>query len=253
MIFTSEEQIQTFREGGRVLAEIIQKVSQAAVPGIMTKDLDKLTRELISHYGVKPSFLGYNNFPAVICLSVNDEAVHAPPSLRRLNGGDLLKIDMGIVHGGFHTDSAITILVGGEKAAKALGAAEKLHLMAVTRDALMAGIAEAQPGNQIRDIGAAVQRVADKNKVKVLKELGGHGIGEKLHEEPFVPNFNDRQYREKIVPGMALAIEPIFALSTEDVVDGDDGLTYKTVDGSLAAHFEHTILVTDSGPVVITE
>lgn len=237
------------REGGKILKKILDELAAKARPGVKTEDLEKLARELILKHGVEPSFLGYMDYPAVLCTSINEEAVHALPSARKLKEGDLLKLDFGVVHGGFHTDSAVTVLVGdsGQKEY-----ALQRKLIAVTREALEKGMAQAKSGNSVSDIGAAVQKHVEKNGLAVVKELGGHGIGKKLHEEPFIPNFKDTDMDLVLRPGMVIAIEPIVSAGDWRIKDSSDGFGYLTRDGSFSAHFEHTLAITEKGPEVLT-
>jgi methionyl aminopeptidase len=205
---------------------------------------------------VKPSFLGYLDYPAVVCTSINDEAVHGVPSSRELQEGDLLKLDMGVIHEGLHTDMATTLLVSGAGAITKRFSKRFAHhrrLMRATQLALDAAIKVARPGNMVYHIGEAAEKVLQKHDCTVLKELGGHGIGRELHEEPFVPNWNDRDATAPLVPGMTIALEPIASIGTEwRIKDGKDGFVHTTKDGSLAAHFEHTIAITDNKPLVLT-
>jgi len=251
MILKKPEQIQAMREGGKILAEILRDLAQMAKPGITTRAIDTRARELIDQYGVETSFLGYNDYPDVICLSVNEEAVHAVPSDRVLQEGDLLKLDFGVVHRGLHTDSAITVIVSDTPNSKQYK--DKLALIRVTREALYAGIAAARAGNTVGHIGAAIQEVVEKNGLTVVKELGGHGIGDTLHQDPFISNFGDPGEGDELLPGMALALEPIVSNGGWKIKDGDDGQAYVMKDGSLSAHFEHTIIITEKAPIIVTE
>lgn len=242
----TKEEIKTMKEGGEILAKILRKLTEEVRPGITTKHLEKLARELVLSYGVKSSFLGFENYPAVLCTSVNEEIVHGIPSDRVLNPGDVLKLDMGTYHNGFHADSAVTVIVGDETDF------QKRELMRVTREALEIGIRQAKPGNTTGDIGAAVQEFVRKNGFEVVQDLVGHGIGEELHEWPQVPNFGKRGQGDKLVPGMVIAIEPMVVTGKKRTKIGKDGFTYITVDGGLAAHFEHTVAITEKGPYVLT-
>lgn len=253
MIIKTEEQKQAFIEGGQILSAILCELVTVVKPGISTRSLDTLARQLIEHYKVKPSFLGYNKFPAVVCTSVNEEAVHGVPSNRVVKEGDLLKIDFGIVYKGFHTDTAVTVLVTQKTPKESPQYAEKRKLISVTRDALAAGIKRAKAGNTIADIGQAIQDFVEENGFTIVKELGGHGIGTKLHEEPFIPNYPDGSFRTKLVPGMVIALEPIVSNGDWRIVDGPDGFAYVMKDKSLSAHFEHTVIVTEHGPLVVTK
>lgn len=256
MILEKPEQVEAMKEGGKILAGILRELAAVTKVGITTNDLEKRARELIAQYGVESSFLGYVvggvKYPAVLCTSINDETVHAIPSDRVLQEGDLLKLDFGVIHKGLHTDSALTVLVSdnpGKPEHK-----DKMTLIRVTREALYAGIAKARVGNTVGDIGAAIQEVVEqKNNFHVVKELGGHGIGEILHDDPFVANWGQPGEGDNLVAGMALAIEPISSTGSWKIKDSTDGFGYLTKDNSLSAHFEHTIIVTDNGPLIVTE
>jgi methionyl aminopeptidase len=252
----SAQQINDMQEGGTILSTILKELVAYVKPGMSTNDFDVLARERMQHYGVKPSFLGYNNFPAVLCTSINEQAVHAIPTDRKLEEGDLFKIDIGIVHKGLHTDTAVTVLVSDSNAVGKFfkrGYSKKKKLIAATRDALMAGIAKARVGNTIGDIGQAISDVVEDHGFVIVRELGGHGIGTRLHEDPFIPNYRDGSYNDPLVVGMAIAIEPIVSLSSSKIKDGDDGFAYSTKDDSLSAHFEHTIIVTEKAPIIVTQ
>lgn len=250
----TKEEIQTMKEGGKILAEILNKLAETVRPGITTNDLEKLARELVLYYKVRPSFLGYDGYPAALCTSVNEEIVHAVPSERVLKDGDVLKLDMGISHKGFHTDSAVTIVVGDSKDK------EKIKLLNVTKEALNIGISKAKVGNTIGDIGSAIQKYVDQNGFNVVRDLVGHGIGKELHEPPQVPNyiqFGDinklaRHELVELVEGMVIAIEPMVVVGEWKIKNSKDGFGFITKDGKLAAHFEHTVAITDKGPVILT-
>ena len=250
----SPAEIQIMREGGKILAEIIKKLSDEVKPGITTKDIDKLMRELILFYKVKPAFLGYGGFPASVCTSINDEVVHCVPSERRLEQGQIISLDMGIIHGGFNLDAAITMpVLGNLNYWQWAKLNSRLHqLIEVTREALCAGIKEAKVGNNVGKIGHAIQLIVEKHKFGVVRDLVGHGIGRKLHEEPHVPNFGSPDDGIKLEEGMVIAIEPITTVGDWRVIKGRDGFTYKTKDGSYAAHFEHTVAITKKGPRILT-
>lgn len=233
-----------------MLGRMLDELSAFAKVGMTTKEVSERARQLISDAGVKPGFLHYNGYPDVICLSVNEQSVHTPGSNRILNDGDLLKLDFGIVHGGFNTDSARTVLVAHNPDDKVHS--EKRRLMQATREALDAGIAQCVAGNHLGDIGHAVQKRVEQDGFTVVRELGGHGIGRKLHEEPWVSNIGSRGEGIKLEVGMVLALEPITTMGKWHIKDGTDGFTYDMKDGSLSAHFEHTIAITDNGPEVLT-
>ncbi len=253
MIFIkTESEISIMREGGKILAEIIRKISQAVRPDIPTKDLDKLARELFRFYNVKPAFLNYNGFPASVCVSLNDEVVHGVPSGRIMKEGDLLSLDLGIVHKGFFTDSAVTMpVLGGLTRDKWAKDNQELNkLIETARTALNAGIKQAKIGNRLGKISNAIQGVVEKEGFGVIREMVGHGVGQKLHEEPQVPNYGQPDEGPVLEEGMVLAIEPMVSVGDWHLIQ--DGLTYKTKDGSYAAHFEHTVAVTKKGPLVLT-
>ena len=252
--FKSPEEIEIMRQGGKILTEIIKKLSEAVVPGIATKDLDKLSRELVFSYGVKPAFLGYGGFPATVCISVNDEVVHGVPSARILKEGDIAGIDMGIIYQGLNLDSAVTMPVLGnmshEQWAKENPELDKL--LRVTKEALSIGIKQARAGRRVGEIGYAIQEFVEKNSFSVVRDLVGHGIGYKLHEEPQVPNYGNPTDGSILAEGMTIAIEPMVNIGDWHVKTGHDGFTYQTRDGSYSAHFEHTILVTRKNAEILT-
>ena len=248
----TESEISIMREGGKILAEIIRKVSQAVKPGIPTKDLERLARELFRFYGVRPAFLNYNGFPASVCVSLNDEVVHGVPSDRIMKEGDVLSLDLGIVHKGFFTDSAVTVPVLGELTREQWAKDDpKLNkLIETTRAALNAGIKQAKAGNRLGEISNTIQSVVEKEGFGVIREMVGHGVGRKLHEEPQVPNYGSFDEGPVLEEGMVLAIEPMVSIGDWHLIQ--DGLVYKTRDGSCAAHFEHTVAITKKSPLVLT-
>lgn len=247
----SKAEIALLRESGRVVATILQQLREAAKPGVTTGELDELAREGIKKAGVKPAWLGYAPggkppFPGVICASINEEVVHGIPSRKRkLREGDIVGLDFGIIREGWFGDHAVTIPVG-----EVTDEAKKL--IQVTREALELGIAQARPGNRIYDIGAAIQAHAEKHGYSVVRDFVGHGLGRRLHEEPQVPNYGPGGQGMRIKPGMVLAIEPMVNAGTWQVEELDDDWTAVTADGKLSAHFEHTIAVTEDGPIVLT-
>jgi len=246
-------------EGGKILAEILKKLSGAVKPGITTNKLEELARELVLSYGVKPSFLGYDGFPSALCTSVNDEIVHGVPSDRILQDGDLLKLDMGVLHKGFHTDSAITVLIGSVEG----GPPQAMKLVNITKEALRIGVSKAKVGNTLGDIGSAIQKYVEQNGFNVVRDLVGHGIGRKLHEPPQVMNYLPRGRKaasqsghyegEELKEGMVIAIEPMVVTGDWKTKNSEDGFGFVTKDGGLAAHFEHTVAITNSGPLVLTQ
>ena len=243
----SAREIEVMAEGGRILHATLDLLRREAKPGMSTLDLDRMAEEFIrSHPGAVPSFKGLYGFPGTLCTSINEEIVHGIPSKRRvLVEGDVLSIDVGVKFGGYHTDSAATIPIGkvDEKSQR---------LMDVTRRSLEAGIAAAQPGNHIGDIGAAVQEVVEAAGFSVVRDLVGHGIGEEFHEEPQVPNYGKPKRGTKLVPGLTIAIEPMVNAGGHKTRMLSDKWTIVTVDGSRSAHFEHTVAITEAGPRVLT-
>lgn len=242
----TKEEIYLMKEGGKILAEILKKLSEAVKPGITTNDLEKLAGELILSYGVESSFLGFDGYPNILCTSFNNEVVHAIPSSRILKEGDLLKIDMGVLHKGFHTDSAITVLVGNK------GDSVKRNLIQTTKESLEIGISKAKVGHTLGDIGAAIQKHVEDRGFNVIRDLVGHGIGRELHEPPQVLNYGQPGTGEKFVAGMVIAIEPMVVTGKWAIKNGKDGYAFVTKDGGLAAHFEHTVAITERGPDVLT-
>ncbi|MEK7121177.1 MAG: type I methionyl aminopeptidase [Patescibacteria group bacterium] len=250
------EDIKIMKEGGEILAKILRRLSQEVKPGITTNHLEKLACELISSYKVKSSFLGFDGYPAVLCTSINDEIVHAVPSDRVLKEGDLLKIDMGVLHKDFHTDSAITVLVGQKDKVihtTPLNGVSPQVLISVTKEALNIGISKAKAGNTVGDIGSAIQKYVEQNGLNVIRDLVGHGIGKELHEPPQVLNYGKAGQGEKLIPGMVIAIEPMVVTGKWGIKNGKDGYAFVTKDGGLAAHFEHTVAITDVGPLILTK
>src|SRR3989344_3361280 len=252
----TEKEIEIMREGGKILAEILNKLSESVKPEITTNDLEKLACELVLSYKVKPSFLGFDGYPNILCTSVNDEIVHAIPSNRVLKDGDLLKIDMGVLHKGFHTDSAITVLVGQKDEVihiTTLNVVNPKLLISVTKEALEIGISKAKVGNHLGNLGAAIQKHVEDSGFNIVRDLVGHGIGRELHEPPQVLNYGKAGQGEKLEEGMVIAIEPMVVTGKWGIKNGKDGYAFVTKDGGLAAHFEHTVAITDDGPVTLTK
>jgi len=233
------------REAGRVTARALRAVGDAVVPGVTTAELDEVAVEVIRAAGAKPAFLGYHGFPATICASRNCEVVHGIPGKLRLQEGDIISIDMGAIVDGYFGDSARTFPVGRVSQ-------EAARLLDVTARSLEAGIAAARPGGRLYDIGAAVQAVAEGGGFSVVREYVGHGIGRAMHEEPQVPNYGTAGKGPTLLPGMVLAIEPMINAGTAQVRQLKDGWTVVTADGALSAHFEHTVAITEDGPVILT-
>jgi methionyl aminopeptidase len=242
----SREEIALMREAGRIVSEILDALEKAVAPGVTTWDLDALAEKLIYQKGARPAFKGYHGFPACLCASVNHEVVHGIPSKRRtLREGDLMKLDFGVVYRGFYGDSARTVPVGKVSA-------EAQALLEATRQALHKGIQAMVPGNRVGDIGHAVQRYVEARGYSVARGFTGHGIGRRLHEEPEVPNVGQRGSGMKLRPGMVLAVEPMVNQGTDEVELLEDDWTAITLDRKLSAHFEHTVLITEGGPEVLT-
>lgn len=238
-------------EGGRRLGAVLQRLKAAVAPGVTTLELDHAARALIVAGGDIPAFLNYRPegarraYPYTLCTSVNNAVVHGQPSTYALREGDIIKLDLGLRHEELYLDAAITVGVGAVSA-------EAKKLMAVTEESLYAGIKEAKVGHTLGDIGYAIERVARKNGFSVADGLTGHGIGKNLHEEPTVFNYGDKGTGAKLVRGMVLAIEPMFAVHGGAIVQlKDEG--YGTADRSLAAHFEHTVAITEKGPLILTK
>ena len=234
-------------QGGRILSQTLQTLRASVRPGVSTAELDAIAESFIrGHDGATPAFKGLYGFPGSICASINDEIVHGIPSKKRvLREGDVISLDVGVGYRGFFTDSAITVPVGSVD-----GKTERL--LTVTAKALEAGIAAATVGNHIGDIGAAVQGVVEAAGFSVVRDLVGHGIGVEFHEEPQVPNYGKPKRREKLVPGLTLAIEPMVNAGGPATRTLQDRWTIVTADGSTSAHFEHTVAITEDGPKVLT-
>jgi len=247
----NEEDIALLREGGKHLACILEELATLVRPGVRTMELEEAARAAIARAGDTPSFLGYQAegmgtpYPAALCTSVNNEVVHGIPGDRVLVDGDIIGLDLGLVHTGMYLDSALTVPVG--KISK-----ELKELLQVTEEALAAGIAVARPGAHTGDIGAAVAAVAKAHHYKIIKELSGHGVGYAVHEAPEVPNYGRAGEGEELIAGMVIAIEPMFSFSDSSVEVAPDGFTFRTVNGSASAHAEHTVLITSSGSDILT-
>lgn len=250
VILKTAAEIEVMTEAGRRLAQILEVLVGETKTGVTTKFLDERSEAMIRSAGATPAFLGYKPtgarkaYPATLCVSVNDVVVHGTPSDYVIRDGDLVKLDLGLVFHGLYVDAAVTVPVGNVTA-------EAKKLVRTTAEALAAGIKAAQPGNTLGDIGYAIERVVAKTSFSIVQSLTGHGIGRKLHEDPYVFNTGKPGHGEKLEVGMALALEPMVAVGSGKVKQiHDDG--YATVDRSLAAHFEHTVVITKDGPRVLT-
>lgn len=242
----SAKEIGLMREAGAIVAATLQVLADAAQPGVSTLELDKLAADELKKKKAKPAFLGYHGFPGCLCVSINKEVVHGIPSAKRmLAEGDIVGLDFGCIVGGFYADAARTVAVG-----KIPASTQKL--VEVTRESLMMGIDQIKPGNRLGDIGAAVQKHVEANGFSVVRDFVGHGIGRALHEDPPVPNFGKAGTGMRLQAGMVLAVEPMVNAGGPEVETLSDGWTAVTKDGSLSAHFEHTIAVTENGPEILT-
>ncbi len=246
----TRRELEVMREAARHVGEILVELRELARPGVTTREIDERARRSIAERGVTSSFLGYGphglpRYPAVICLSVNEEIVHGIPGPRELKEGDILGLDFGVAVDGWHGDSAVTVTIGAVDA-------KTQQLVDATREALYAGIAEMVPGHRLSDIGHAVQKRAEGAGFSVVRQFVGHGIGRKLHETPQIPNFGPPGRGPRLLPGMVFAIEPMVNAGGPEVRMLEDEWTAVTADGSLSAHFEHTVLITDHGPEILT-
>ncbi|MFZ2048807.1 MAG: type I methionyl aminopeptidase [Minisyncoccia bacterium] len=250
----SKKEIETMREGGKLHSEILRELAKMVEPGMSTLILEEEALRLIKEKGAKAAHLGYTPsgasrpFPAALCVSINDEIVHGIPNEKPkiLNQGDIVTIDLSLLHKGLITDAAITVPVGAIDD-------EDIRLLKVTKHALRAGIEVARPGNTVGDIGEAIGDIIEAAGFSIAEDLAGHGVGYQIHEDPFVPNFGRSGEGEKLVPGMVIAIEPMVNVGKPGIKVMSDGYTIKTRDGSRSAHFEHTVAITEKGNIVLTE
>jgi methionyl aminopeptidase len=242
----SPSEIDKMRRSGRITAGTIDAVLAEVRPGIRTRDLDAVAEKYIRDQGATPSFLGYRGFPGSICVSVNDQIVHGIPGDRVLHDGDLVSLDFGSIWEGYHSDSAVTVFAGDPPSEDAA------RLVATTEEALRAGIAQIREGARLSNIGQAVQEVAEGQGFGVVREYVGHGIGRNLHEDPQVPNYGPPGRGPEMKRGLVIAVEPMVNLGSYETRVQADNWTVVTADGSLSAHFEHTIAITDDGPEVLT-
>jgi methionyl aminopeptidase len=249
----TQTELEAMRAAGLVVARALGEVRAAVKPGVSTAELDQIAAQVIRDAGAVPSFLGYHDFPATICASVNEQIVHGIPSEQQvLADGDLISVDCGAILDGWHGDSAITVQVGTPRA-------EDTELSEATRQAMLAGIAAVRAGGRLTDISHAIETSVHKTEREhgrtygIIREYGGHGIGRAMHMEPFLPNHGKPGKGPRLRVGMAIAIEPMLTLGTEDTLELSDGWTVITTDGSRAAHWEHTVAITEDGPWVLTE
>jgi len=243
----SPREIELMRESGAILAEVLEMIRNEVKPGVRTGTINAKAEELIRRRGGYPSFLKYKGYPASVCVSVNEEVVHGIPGERELREGDVVSIDVGVRNKNYHADAAITVAVGEVSD-------EAKRLMSACREALEEAIRHVKPGAKLREVSAAVQRTVEGAGFSVVRKFVGHGIGQKLHEDPQIPNFVDGTFNGELIlkPGMVLAIEPMINAGGEDVEVAENGWTVVTRDGSVSAHFEHTVAVSESGADVLT-
>ena len=242
----SAREIGLMRRAGHILADVVERLRGSVKSGMSTLEIDEDVEGFIRSQGARPAFKGYRGFPATVCISINEEVVHGIPSAhRRVEEGDIVGLDLGCIVDGYYADCAFTLAVGEVPS-------RVRELLDATRQSLEAGIAECRPGRRLSDVSHAIQSHVERHGFSVVRAFVGHGIGRALHEEPQVPNFGDPGRGPQLKPGMVLAIEPMVTMGSWEVKILDDGWTAVTRDGSLAAHFEHTIAVTEAGPEVLT-
>lgn len=242
----NKRELQAMREACVISARALKLAGETVQPGVTTAEIDREVRRYIESTGAKPSFLGYGGFPASACISVNNVVIHGIPDKRVIKAGDIVSVDVGAFYNGYHGDNAATFAAGKVSP-------EAQALMDATRESLYEGIKAAAAGNRIGDIGAAVQRYVEVRGYSVVRQFVGHGVGANLHEDPSVPNFGTPGRGPRLLPGMTLAIEPMVNAGVSEVKILGDGWTTVTADGSLSAHFEHTIAITPDGPVILTQ
>lgn len=245
IILKSPQEVEKMRRSNRIVAEILGEIKVACRPGVKTRELDELAQVLLNRYGARSAFKGYNGYPAVLCTSVNEEVVHGIPSERVLKEGDILSLDFGVVYEDYFGDSAITVPIG-----KITPEAERL--LRVTEEALYLAVEQARPGNHVSDISATIQARVESEGFSVVRDFVGHGIGKYMHERPQIPNFGVPGRGVRLKPGMTLAIEPMINAGGFEVEVLEDGWTAITRDRSLSAHFEHSVAVTENGPVILS-
>jgi methionyl aminopeptidase len=241
----TRQEIDLMRQAGRIVAGVLALMEEELKPGVTTAALDAIAEDFIRKSGARPSFKGYRGFPACICVSIDDEVVHGIPGSRVIEEGQVVSVDAGAIWQGYHGDAARTFYVGTPPA-------DVARLMETTRLALMAGIAAAVPGAHVEDVSGAVEDVAIEGHCDIVRPFVGHGIGTRMHEDLQIPNYRTGRPGAELAAGVCIAIEPMLALGSADVETLDDGWTVVTTDHSLAAHFEHTIAVTENGPVILT-
>lgn len=245
IIIHSKEELKKIRASSKILSEVLSELIKLIIPGITTAELDRKAEKMICERGGLPAFKGYRGFPASLCTSVNEEVVHGIPGPRVLKEGDIVSLDVGVKFKGYFGDMAVTVPLGKVNP-------QLLKLMDVTREALFEGIKKVRADSRLSDISHAVQSHVEKNGFSVVRDFVGHGIGSSLHEEPQIPNFGEQGQGSRLKPGMVLAIEPMVNMGTFEVQIGEDNWTATTVDGKPSAHFEHTVVVTEGNPEILT-
>jgi len=245
IVLKNERDLEAMRPACIMAGTVLDEVAAWVKPGVTTKEIDVYAASRIKHHGGKSAFLGYRKYPCNICISVNEQVVHGLAGLRRVEFGDIVSLDVGVVYNGFIGDTARTVAVGG-------CSVQAQRLMDVTEKSLYEGIAQAVAGKRVTDISRAIQNYVEGNGFSVVREFVGHGVGRSMHEEPQIPNFVDRKMDQKLKPGMTIAIEPMVNAGSADVKILKDGWTVVTRDGSISAHFEHTVLVTQNEPEILT-
>lgn len=245
-LIKTKEEIQTMAEGGKILATVLKEIEKMAKPGISTLELDRAAEALILKHKAKPAFKGYEGFPYSLCTSINEDIVHAYPSSRILQEGDIVGLDLGVLYEGYNTDMAVTVAVGEVSF-------EAKRLLTVTKKALRLGIKKARAGITTGDIGNTIQKYIEDQGFGVVRDLVGHGIGKEVHEEPQVPNYGQRHKGDVLKEGMVVCIEPMVTMGGHSIKRSKDGYGYATKDGSLSAHFEHTLAIFKDGARVLTE
>lgn len=246
IILKSDIELNYMREAGKIVAGTLAEIKKFASPGITTLEIDKIAEDYIRSRGAEPAFKGYHGFPSTVCASVNEEVVHGLPGLRKLKNGDTISIDVGAIVNGYHGDAAITLPIGDVDE-------NILHLLEVTEASLYKGIEKAIIGNNLTDISHAIQAHAESFGYGVVRDMVGHGIGRRMHEDPQIPNYGTPGRGPRLKAGMTLAIEPMINMGTYEVETLDDGWTVVTKDGKCSAHFEHTIAITSEGPEILTK
>lgn len=245
-LIKSPEEIKIMSEGGKILATVLKQIEKMAVAGVTTLELDRAAEALILQHGAKPAFKGYEGFPFSLCTSVNNDIVHGYPSNYRLKDGDIVGLDLGVLWKGYNTDSAVTVTVGEVSF-------EARRLVQVTKKALRLGLKKARAGVTIGDVGNTIQRFVEDQGFGVVRDLCGHGIGKEVHEDPQVPNYGERHRGPVLKEGMVICIEPMVTEGSHMIKRSKDGYGFATKDGKLAAHFEHTLVITHDGCKVLTE